>query len=349
MVKLSDIYKKKLEQKDYPPPIKQPETYRITKSEFIPKEEVVPIKKDLELEKLTEEQLKSRSELVYDDLLNIIKQIYNFTSDEVAIPESHISSYFNDFLDIAGNNYDSLFPLLENLSQECYLYTHSLNVAILSTIFGKENGSNKTELEILFISGLLHDIGMMKYFQLVNQPKILTLAEMNEVKKHSYEGSILIKDSFGLNSDIKQIVSEIILQIHERINGTGYPRNLTGNKINKYAKIIGLIDIYEALTHNRSYRKGISPHKAIEYLIKEQGITFEATFVRSLIDIISVYPVGSIVKLSTGDTAIVKKVHRGFPTRPVVEIFKDAGGNPVEGRIFPLVDNPTIYIQSTVE
>jgi HD-GYP domain-containing protein (c-di-GMP phosphodiesterase class II) len=128
------------------------------------------------------------------------------------------------------------------------------------------------------------------------------------------------------------VVQEIIMMHHERADGYGYPRGIMSNEINIYAKIIGLVDTYESLTNKRPYRERMSAHKAVRFIIGSLKDYFDADVMKVFIDKMSVYPIGSIVRLDTQELARVISVQPGSPLRPVVMLIWDAFGGPAKER-----------------
>jgi HD-GYP domain-containing protein (c-di-GMP phosphodiesterase class II) len=141
-------------------------------------------------------------------------------------------------------------------------------------------------------------------------------------------------------------VANVALQEHEREDGSGYPKGLKGDEIHEYAKIIGLADEFEALTHPRPYRKRRRfPSEAVKELITEERRRFPDRILKGLICGLSTAPVGSLVRLNTNETARVVATNRRFPLRPVVEIILDVAGEPVQPpRRIDLTTNTLLYI-----
>jgi HD-GYP domain-containing protein (c-di-GMP phosphodiesterase class II) len=140
----------------------------------------------------------------------------------------------------------------------------------------------------------------------------------------------------------------IISQHHERMNARGYPLGLSGNEINEYARIIGLTDTYEAMTHNRAFRKAIQQHQAIIEILGPQKVFFDQDILKAFIEKISIYPVGSFVRLNNGDVARVISSSPESAIRPVVLTIIDCAGKAVaEPKTIDLSKNDSFYIKET--
>ncbi len=204
-----------------------------------------------------------------------------------------------------------------------YLFQHSLNVCIYTTLLGMSDGLSQEELITLGMGALLHDIGKTQIStDVLMKPGRLTAEEYNEMKKHTELGFRLLKDE----PNLPLIVAHCAFQHHERLDGSGYPRGIKGSEIHDYAKWIGLVDSYDAMTTNRVYRSPMLPHQAIEGLYAGTGTLYEQRMVRLFRDKIVIYPVGVTVRLNTGAAGVVAGYDPLCPHRPVVRVLYDEEG-----------------------
>ena len=138
-------------------------------------------------------------------------------------------------------------------------------------------------------------------------------------------------------------IGEVILQTHERNNGQGYPNGLKDDEINENAKIIGIADVYESLTHERPYRRALPPNIALQQIIKDKE--FSKDILKAFIQKISVFPEGSIVKLNNGAVAKVIKTNINHPFKPVIELISTPRETEHKaGKIIDMTDLPFLYI-----
>ena len=198
-----------------------------------------------------------------------------------------------------------------------YTFKHSVDVATMAMIIGKNYGLTKDEIREIGISGLLHDVGKSKVpTEILNKPAKLDEKEFEIMKNHSLLGYNILKE----NKKFPMSIMSGVLQHHEKINGTGYPMGVTGDKIGKYAKIIAVADVYDALVTERPYKTGFAKREAIEMIMamtQELDIKAMKSFLKSVI----LYPVDSVVKLSNGQVAKVVENNPLNALRPkVVEI-----------------------------
>lgn len=201
-----------------------------------------------------------------------------------------------------------------------YTYMHSVNVGIISGFIGVELGLTEEQVYEVTVAGLLHDVG--KRFiehEIINKPGKLTNDEFKKIKKHPKMGYTYIKDSFN---SIPRIYVGILMH-HENYDGTGYPLKKTKDKISLYGRIIRIADTYDALTSHRSYRKAYPPSEAVECIMAESGRLFDPEIVQAFIKKVQIFPAGTEVVLSNGETAVVMQNYESLPLRPKVITEKD--------------------------
>lgn len=194
-----------------------------------------------------------------------------------------------------------------------YTFIHSLDVFIIGTLLAKKHGVHN--LETVALGYLLHDIGKLTISpQLLNKQRKLTLSEFEQVKMHTIEGEATLR-SLGQHQ-----IAHFARSHHERIDGSGYPDQLTGNEISKELKILQLVDVYSALTLPRSYKAEMPAHEAIQILFRDKNL-FDSELTLSLIESLKIYPIASTVLLTNNQRAKIKNVHQHLPTIPDVTLL----------------------------
>lgn len=199
-----------------------------------------------------------------------------------------------------------------------YLSCHAVNVCIMSLKLGIRLGYDSSKLTELGMSAFLHDIGMIKYLGLARQPRSLTIGEYKEIKNHPVLSSELLKKAKSLPEG----AINTTLQQHERMDGSGYPHGLRENSIDKNARILNIADTYDALTNIRPYRDKYEPFSAVKEILSLKS-SFDSIAIKAFIDTVGIFPVGSLVRLNTGEVGRVIEIHQGSPTRPVIKILYD--------------------------
>ena len=201
---------------------------------------------------------------------------------------------------------------------------HGVNVAILAVRVGIERGEQPASLVDLGVAALLHDIGMVTMSHLVEAPQRLGAEQRAGIHEHPVVSHRLVERCVGLPS----VVRTVIAQEHEREDGSGYPQRLRGRDIHDHAQVLGLLDIYESLTHERPYRPRLVPSDAMRTILREHRFAFRAPVLRAFLDAIPIFPVASWVQLDTGELAKVVATDRANPLAPTVTILINQRGKP---------------------
>lgn len=209
-----------------------------------------------------------------------------------------------------------------------YTSTHCMNVCIMSLSFGRCLGLKKSDLEILGLGALLHDIGKMRIpLEILNKPGKLTAEEFEIMKTHPVEGhTILVQqdDSFPLEA------LDIVKHHHERRNGKGYPAGLEGDLINNLTRIVAIVDVYDAITSDRVYHDAITPYDALKNMYDWINEEFDKDIIENFIKCLGIYPIGSVVELNLGHVGIVVSASEKSKLRPIVLLVQNS-----KGEIFP--------------
>ncbi|MBU6480648.1 MAG: HD domain-containing protein [Nitrospirae bacterium] len=225
------------------------------------------------------------------------------------------------------------------------LITNLVNVGILATKVGAGLGYYGKELERLTLAGLLHDIGLFVVPQsVITKAGRLTHDERTLIEQHPELGNQAIRKA-GPKYDW---LAQVVRQAHERWNGQGYPNKLKGRQISEFAQIIGVVDVFDALVSPRGYRRRFFPHEAVRELIVAERTAFPREVVKALVEQLSAYPLGTSVRLTTGEVGSVTRVNSRYPLRPVVWIEGDAARGQ-EGRQLDLSLTPLVSIIETLE
>ncbi|WP_102273970.1 HD-GYP domain-containing protein [Cytobacillus massiliigabonensis] len=221
-----------------------------------------------------------------------------------------------------GDNKDLLNLLSDAYSYDNYIFTHSLNVTLYSLALGLELKLTPKELETLGLGAIFHDIGKLKVpLDVLLKPGKLTEEEYIAIKEHAETGFQILRKV----QTIPLLVAHCAYQHHERINGSGYPRGLTGKDIHFFGKIIAVADVFDAVTSNRVYRKAMLPHEGLEILYAGSGTLFEQQIVEAFRLAVAIYPVGITVELNDGRKGIVTGQNIGLGDRPIIRIMEHNG------------------------
>lgn len=232
------------------------------------------------------------------------------------------------FLEGLCDDFDCMNALSLNLKIDDALAKHCQRMAILGMSIAVEMGLNDENVCRVGVTGLLHDWGMLKVPEHIRNPvKPLGKLERLELQKHVFHSVNLLEKMTGLPT----LVPLVSYQIHEQMNGKGYPRGRVGSNIHLFARILHVAHCYVELTTQSAHRKAISPYEATIQLFRytKNGI-LDPVVLRALLRAQSLFPVGSLVMLSSGSMAKVIRTNGDLFAEPIVQVVQDSRGNEVE-------------------
>ena len=242
---------------------------------------------------------------------------------------------------------DLLLQLAANRLIDDYTFSHMVNVAVYTASYGKFQNWGMGDVSDLCLAGLLHDVGKARLpTDVLNKREELTAEELALVRSHPEYGYIELRQISEVNERVRQGV----LQHHERGDGSGYPKGLRHKEISRFARVIAVADVYDALTSDRCYRNRVLPHEGAEVLIGDSALNrLDLEIVRVFLSSIVLYPVGTEVILSDGRQARVILINDGFPLRPVLEVLESTdSGTRIPVGVVHLLEHPTLFIKRVV-
>jgi HD-GYP domain-containing protein (c-di-GMP phosphodiesterase class II) len=267
---------------------------------------------DLEAEQILEENVRVRA---MSSILNWVetnkkrKQFVDVVDSVISITEEILAGKIP-----SGG-------LAEISTTDVYTFAHSIDVCAFSIYMGFYYGYKKDDLLKLGIGSILHDLGKAKIPpEILNKPGKLTDQELKEIKNHPVFGYNMLMDS--ISDQLSGNSLDIVLNHHERYNGSGYPRGIKRDEIGDMASICALSDIYNAMTTERVYRKAFPPNEAYELIMTYGDLNFKLRLIRIFSSCVCPYPVATLVLLSTGEIGCVTATNRNLAFRPVVTVFE---------------------------
>ena len=224
------------------------------------------------------------------------------------------------FIDSIFRNQDALSCIAMIKQKDAYLLEHSINVATLITIFAKHLRLDREIIEELATGALLHDIGKIKVDDAVlNKPGKLSDNEFEHMKQHAQFSYDIVTEA-GLS----EISCEVAGFHHERLDGSGYPNGLSNNEISQFVRMASIVDVFDALTAERVYKKALTPIQAFKILRENSPQHYDEKLLNEFINCIGLYPVGSLVKLKSQRIGMVASSNPEQPLRPIVKVFYSA-------------------------
>jgi putative nucleotidyltransferase with HDIG domain len=247
-----------------------------------------------------------------------------------------VSSLMGDFL----TDREAIIGLLSIKNYNKHLFHHSINVAVTCLLIASKLKLSEEMLQIVGISGLLHDIGKLKVpSEILDKPGKLTDKEWDLMKAHSIEGAqmLLRYDNIG------EMPVLAAMEHHASYDLSGYPTLKGKKRPHAIARIIAVADVYEAMTANRSYRPACSVQQAMGVLMAGAGTQFDPMLLKLMLDTVGVFPPGSLVRLRTGQTALVVEANEGEPFNPKVSPVNPGTGIPSDKMVINTAENPAQY------
>ncbi|NQZ09415.1 MAG: HD-GYP domain-containing protein [Algicola sp.] len=261
---------------------------------------------------------------LYTQAKKLQKKVFSDVKAGRKINCKDMETVADGFIDSVFKNQDALTCMTRIREKDAYLLEHSVNVSILMTIFAKHMKLDKKLIHELATGALLHDIGKIKIDdKVLHKPGKLTPQETIEMQRHVVFSKEILEEA----GDISPVSMDIASNHHERLDGKGYPRGLSGEQVSQYARMISIVDAYDAMTADRCYKNGMNPITAFKRLMKETKTCFDAKQVGMFIQAIGVHPVGTLVKLKSQKLAIVTQTNFVDPLKPIVKVFYHAKFN----------------------
>jgi len=217
-----------------------------------------------------------------------------------------------------SRNPNALISLARLKTADDYTYMHSVAVCALMIALSKQLSLDEAQTRSAGIAGLLHDLGKaLMPMKVLNKPGKLTDEEFDIIKKHPEEGHKLLLASTGAD----KIALDVVLHHHEKTNGSGYPRRLKDSEISLFAKMGAVCDVYDAITSNRPYKAGWDPAESLRKMAEWVNGHFDPTIFQAFVKSIGIYPIGSLLKLSSGRLGLVIDQAEKSLLTPRIKVF----------------------------
>ena len=254
---------------------------------------------------------------VYNEYMNYITAVYTHYATHKVLDYQELSNTVKDLCIFIKDNRRYVLritPTLEAANKN-FIVSHSMRSTVTAIVIGLQLRMPLTKLIELGVTCILHEIGQIRLPpQLYMTGKRLSAPERAKLATHPIIGFNIVKEN-----DFPLAVQLGVLEHHERENGTGYPRKLTGNKISLYAKIIAVACSFEAITAPRMFKEARSTYDAMIEVLKNEGKQFDDTVIKALLYSLSLFPIGAYVYLQNGKIAQVTDVNPTDPRNPVVQ------------------------------
>lgn len=288
-----------------------------------------PLFDDIDTDDLLDDATKQSLIHGVSDTFEAVRSGKEFNTHQIG---TSIDKLMND----VTSNKELLVQLTDIRTSDNAQYLHAMNVCLLSTVMGINLGLNYIQAKELAVGALLHDIGkngMREEDEMASGVKI----------HHTWLGYEKLKNKREFNLRI----AHIALQHHERNDGTGVPRGLIGEEIHLYARIVAVANMYDHLISQLEGQPKLLPHDACEKMMAMSELELDRNVLIQFNRMVSIYPNGTGVRLSTKETGVVVRQHRGLPGRPVVRIIRSSGDD-LSIKELDLAQKTTVFIEAVL-
>jgi len=241
-----------------------------------------------------------------------------------AVDTSSAKKLVEEISNSVSRNPGALISLARLKTADDYTYMHSVAVCALMVALSKQLSLDDAQTRSAGIAGLLHDLGKaMMPMDVLNKPGKLTDEEYSIIKKHPEAGHELLLGSTGAD----EIALDVVLHHHEKTDGSGYPKRLKDTEISLFAKMGAVCDVYDAITSNRPYKAGWDPAESLRKMAEWCTGHFDPRIFQAFVKSLGIYPIGSLVKLSSGRLGIVIDQAPDSLLKPRIKVFFSTRAN----------------------
>lgn len=264
---------------------------------------------------------------LYDDAVSVAGTLWDSAKQD-GMPDADAGRGIVDSLaQEVSQNRTALLALTALKEYDSYTFTHMVNVSILTMGQARGLGIEGPLLREFGLSALLHDIGKVKTpSEILNKPEKLTDQEFEILRRHVVDGAQILRRT----PEIPSLAPVVAFEHHLRLDGTGYPFGVSRPMLNLGTMLCGIADVYDAMRSQRVYQQAFPTDRILAVLQRNDGKQFDQNLVRRFVQLVGIYPAGNLVRLDTGDVAVVLKTYAPDPYRPRVRVLFDASGAKVE-------------------
>lgn len=229
-----------------------------------------------------------------------------------------------EITDSVSRNPGALISLARLKTADDYTYMHSVAVCAMMVALAKQLGLDEAQTRLAGVAGLMHDLGKAAMpMEVLNKPGKLTDAEFSIIKRHPEEGHRMLLTG----TDVDPMILDVCLHHHEKTDGSGYPKGLKDAEISLFAKMGAVCDVYDAITSNRPYKVGWDPAESLRRMAEWANGHFDTKVFQAFVKSLGIYPIGSLVKLSSGRLGVVIEQTGKSLTTPTVKVFFSTKSN----------------------
>jgi putative nucleotidyltransferase with HDIG domain len=264
---------------------------------------------------------------LYNDAVSVAGDVWTSAQTEQKPDATMARTMIDGLAQAVAQNRTALLALTTLKNYDNYTFTHMVNVSILTMGQARGLGIDGPLLREFGLAALMHDIGKVRTpLEVLNKPDKLTDEEFTIMKRHVVDGAEILRQT----PDIPALAPVVAFEHHLRLDGTGYPHEIRRPSLNLGTMICGIADVYDAMRSQRRYQQAFPTERILEVLKRNDGTQFDQHLIRRFVQLIGIYPAGNLVKLDSGEIAVVLKVYAPDPYRPQVRVLFDRLGKRLD-------------------
>ena len=260
---------------------------------------------------------------LYSDAVNIASSLWDMAQAEGQPDPDGARRLIDDLAQAVAQNRTALVALTALKNYDNYTFTHMVNVSILTMAQARALSLEGSQLRDLGLAALMHDIGKVRTPQeILNKPDKLTDEEFAIMRLHVVDGAEILRRT----PDIPPLATVVAFEHHLRLDGAGYPIGIKRQTLNLATMLCSIADVYDAMRSQRTYQESFPTDRILAVLKRNDGMQFDQHLVRRFTQLMGIYPPGNLVRLSTGEVAVVLRIYAPDPYRPKVRVILGADG-----------------------
>ena len=264
---------------------------------------------------------------LYKQAVSVAETVWESAKQEGQPDPTAARTMIDGLAQAVSQNRTALLALATLKDYDNYTFTHMVNVSILTMGQARALGIDGSLLREFGLAALMHDIGKVKTpLEVLNKPGRLTDEEFVVMRRHVVDGAEILRAT----PDIPTLAPTVAFEHHLRLDGTGYPFGVQRSALNLGTMLCSIADVFDAMRSQRKYQAAQPTDRILEVLKHEDGAQFDRHLVRRFVQLVGIYPAGNLVKLKTGDTAVVTRVYAPDPHRPRGKVVMDRAGARVD-------------------
>jgi putative nucleotidyltransferase with HDIG domain len=278
---------------------------------------------------------------LYNDAVSVAGDVWDSAQTEGRPDPTAARSMIDGLAQAVAQNRTALLALTTLKEYDHYTFTHMVNVSILTMGQARGLGIDGPLLREFGLAALMHDIGKVRTpLEILNKPEALTADEFAIMKRHVVDGAEILR----MTPDVPALAPVVAFEHHLRIDGSGYPSGVTRSALNIGTMLCSIADVYDAMRSQRNYQQAFPTDRILAVLKRNDGTQFDQHLVRRFVQLIGIYPAGNLVRLNTGEVAVVVTVYAPDPYRPHVRVLIDREGRrldlPYELNVWETSEDP---------